>query len=148
LLVQAAKQMVSQGRGGRIINTSRRRGLLGNLRRTMAASSIHALTRIVDGTREQRYHCNALAPNAYTRMTRELPGMKSSSEAEMGPQFMAPLVCYLASDQAANITGQTFGESESLFVYKMLVSEGVNKLSANPWDPEQIGAVIQRAITW
>jgi len=67
----------------------------------------------------------------------------------MGPQFMAPVVCYLASDQAANVTGQTFGVNQNqLFIYKMLVSEGVNKRGLDPWKPEQIGAVIQRTITW
>jgi len=29
-----------------------------------------------------------------------------------------------------------------------MVSEGVNKVGLEPWDPEQIGAVIQRAINW
>jgi NAD(P)-dependent dehydrogenase (short-subunit alcohol dehydrogenase family) len=152
-LQAAARQMVAQGRGGRIINTSSSSGLLGNFGQSnygAAKAGIHALTRIASMELASKgITVNALAPNAYTRMTRELPGMKNYSEAEMGPQFMAPLVCYLASDQAANITGQTFGVNQNqLFVYKMLVSEGVNKLSANPWDPEQIGAVIQRAITW
>ncbi len=152
-LQAAARQMVSQGRGGRIINTSSSSGLLGNFGQSnygAAKAGIHALTRIASMELASKgITVNALAPNAYTRMTRELQGMKNSSEAEMGPQFMAPLVCYLASDQAANITGQTFGVNQNqLFVYKMLVSEGVNKLSANPWDPEQLGAVIQRAITW
>ena len=52
-------------------------------------------------------------------MTKDLPGMSSFTEEEMGPQFMAPVVCYLASDQAANVTGQTFGVNQNqLFVYK------------------------------
>ncbi len=92
---------------------------------------------------------NALTPNAYTRMTRDLPGMAGMSEADMGPQFMAPLVCYLASDAAASITGQTFGVNQNqLYIYKMMVSEGANKLGLEPWDPERIGAVIQRVINW
>ncbi len=152
-LQAAARQMVAQGRGGRIINTSSSSGLLGNFGQAnygAAKAGIHALTRIASMELASKgITVNALAPNAYTRMTRELQGMKHLSEAEMGPQFMAPLVCYLASDQAANITGQTFGANQNqLFIYKMLVSEGVNKLSSQPWDPEQLGAVIQRVITW
>jgi NAD(P)-dependent dehydrogenase (short-subunit alcohol dehydrogenase family) len=152
-LQAAARQMVAQGRGGRIINTSSSSGLLGNFGQSnygAAKAGIHALTRIASMELASKgITVNALAPNAYTRMTRDLPGMAHLSEAEMGPQFMAPLVCYLASDHAANITGQTFGVNQNqLFIYKMLVSEGVNKLSSQPWDPEQLGAVIQRVITW
>jgi len=152
-LQAAARQMVAQGRGGRIINTSSSSGLLGNFGQAnygAAKAGIHALTRIASMELGSKgITVNALAPNAYTRMTRELPGMVHMSEADMGPQFMAPLVCYLASDHAANITGQTFGVNQNqLFVYKMMVSEGVNKVGLEPWDPEQIGAVIQRAINW
>jgi len=152
-LQAAARQMIAQGRGGRIINTSSSSGLLGNFGQAnygAAKAGIHALTRIASMELGSKgITVNALAPNAYTRMTRDLPGMAHMSEADMGPQFMAPLVCYLASDHAANITGQTFGVNQNqLFVYKMMVSEGVNKLGLEPWDPEQIGAVIQRAINW
>ena len=152
-LQAAARQMVSQGRGGRIINTSSSSGLLGNFGQAnygAAKSGIHALTRIASMELASKgITVNALAPNAFTRMTRDLPGMSSFTEAEMGPQFMAPIVCYLASDQAGNITGQTFGANQNqLFIYKMMVSEGVNKRGLDPWSPEEIGAVIQRAIAW
>src|SRR5262245_11927235 len=149
----AARRMKEQGQGGRIINTSSSSGLLGNFGQSnygAAKAGIHALTRIASMELASKgITVNALAPNAWTRMTKELPGMSSFTEAEMGPQFMAPIVCYLASDQAANITGQTFGSNQNqLFIYKMLVSEGVNKRGLDPWNPEQIGQVIQRVITW
>jgi NAD(P)-dependent dehydrogenase (short-subunit alcohol dehydrogenase family) len=152
-LQAAAKQMVAQGRGGRIINTSSSSGLLGNFGQAnygAAKAGIHALTRIASMELASKgITVNALAPNAFTRMTRDLPGMSHYTEEEMGPQFMAPIVCYLASDQAANITGQTFGSNQNqLFIYKMMVSEGVNKRGLEPWNPEQIGQVIQRIITW
>jgi NAD(P)-dependent dehydrogenase (short-subunit alcohol dehydrogenase family) len=152
-LQAGARQMVAQGRGGRIINTSSSSGLLGNFGQAnygAAKAGIHMLTRIASMELASKgITVNAIAPNAYTRMTKDLPGMASYTEEEMGPQFMAPIVVYLASDQAANVTGQTFGVNQNqLFVYKMLVSEGVNKRGLDPWEPEQIGAVIQRAITW
>jgi NAD(P)-dependent dehydrogenase (short-subunit alcohol dehydrogenase family) len=152
-LQAAARFMVAQGRGGRIINTSSSSGLLGNFGQSnygAAKAGIHALTRIASmELAKNGITVNALAPNAYTRMTRDLPGMRGVTEAQMGPQYMAPLVCYLASDKAANITGQTFGVNQNqVFIYKMMVSEGVNKQGEVPWTPEQMGAVIQRAITW
>jgi len=152
-LQAAARYMASQGRGGRIINTSSSSGLLGNFGQSnygAAKAGIHALTRIA--ATELAKHAitvNALAPNAYTRMTRDLPGMAGLSEQSMGPQFMAPLVCYLASDEARNVSGQTFGVNQNqLFVYKMMVSEGVNKPDLIPWDPKDVGAVIGRVINW
>ncbi len=152
-LQAAARQMVAQGRGGRIINTSSSSGLLGNFGQSnygAAKAGIHALTRIASMELASKgITVNALAPNAFTRMTRDLPGMSSYTEEEMGPQFMAPIVCYLASDQASNITGQTFGSNQNqLFIYRMMVSEGINKRGLDPWNPEDIGPLIQRIITW
>ena len=121
-------------------NTSSSSGLLGNFGQAnygAAKAGIHMLTRIASMELASKgITVNAIAPNAYTRMTKDLPGMSSFTEEEMGPQFMAPVVCYLASDQAANVTGQTFGVNQNqLFIYKMLVSEGVNKRGLDPWKP-------------
>ena len=148
----AAKQMIAQGRGGRIINTSSSSGLLGNFGQInygAAKAGIHMVTRIAaQELAKHRITVNALAPNAYTRMTRDLPGMRGNTLEDFGPQFMAPVVCYLASDKAANITGQTFGANvNQLYIYKMMVSEGVNK-NGEPWSPDELGAVIQRVIDW
>jgi len=152
-LQAAARRMKDQGGGGRIINTSSSSGTLGNFGQInygAAKAGIHAVTRIAS-MELSRYGItvNAIAPNAYTRMTRDLPGIAGMSEANYGPQFMAPLVCYLASDAAAHVTGQTFGINVNhLFVYKMMTSQGVDSMAAEPWDPAQIGAVIDRVINW
>ena len=151
-LQAAAKQMIVQGRGGRIINTSSSSGLLGNFGQInygAAKAGIHAVTRIASmELAKHRITVNALAPNAYTRMTRDLPGMRDNTEADFGPQFMAPIVCYLASDKAAHINGQTFGaDVNQLYIYKMMVSQGVNK-KGGPWDPEQLAAMVARVIDW
>jgi NAD(P)-dependent dehydrogenase (short-subunit alcohol dehydrogenase family) len=151
-LQAGARQMIAQGHGGRIINTSSSSGLLGNFGQSnygAAKAGIHALTRIA--SMEFAKHAitvNALTPNAWTRMTRDLPGMRGMSEEDFGPQYMAPLVCFLSSDKAQHITGQTFGVNvNQLYAYKMMVSEGVNK-RGGPWRPDEIGAVIQRVIDW
>lgn len=152
-LQAAARRMKDQGAGGRIINTSSSSGTLGNFGQInygAAKAGIHALTRIAS-MELARYGItvNAIAPNAYTRMTRDLPGISAMNEANYGPQFMAPLVCYLASDEAAHVTGQTFGVNVNhLFVYKMMTSQGVDSMGGEPWDPARIGAVIDRVINW
>jgi NAD(P)-dependent dehydrogenase (short-subunit alcohol dehydrogenase family) len=152
-LQAAARQMKDQGEGGRIINTSSSSGLLGNFGQInygAAKAGIHAVTRIAS-MELGRYGItvNALAPNAYTRMTRDLPGIRERSEEDFGPQFMAPLVCFLASDKAAHITGQTFGVNVNhVFVYKMLTSQGVDPMSSEPWNPAGFEGAIDRIMNW
>jgi NAD(P)-dependent dehydrogenase (short-subunit alcohol dehydrogenase family) len=152
-LQAAARQMKDQGDGGRIINTSSSSGLLGNFGQInygAAKAGIHAVTRIAS-MELSRYGItvNALAPNAYTRMTRDLPGMAGMSEESFGPQFMAPLVCFLASDKAGHITGQTFGANVNhVFIYKMMTSQGANRMASEPWDPAAFEGVIDHIINW
>jgi len=152
-LQAAARRMKDQGSGGRIINTSSSSGTLGNFGQInygAAKAGIHAVTRIASMELARAgITVNAIAPNAYTRMTKDLPGIGAMSEETFGPQFMAPLVCYLASDHSAHVTGQTFGVNVNhLFIYKMMTSQGVDSMSAEPWDPDKIGAIIDRVINW
>jgi NAD(P)-dependent dehydrogenase (short-subunit alcohol dehydrogenase family) len=153
VLQAAARQMKDQGDGGRIINTSSSSGLLGNFGQInygAAKAGIHAITRIAS-MELVRYGItvNALAPNAYTRMTRDLPGIAEMNEDNYGPQYMTPLVCFLASDKAAHITGQTFGVNvNNVFAYKMMTSQGVDRMAGAPWEPEDFEAAIDRIINW
>jgi NAD(P)-dependent dehydrogenase (short-subunit alcohol dehydrogenase family) len=151
----AARRMVEQGRGGRIINTSSSSGLLGHFGQSnygAAKAGIHALTRIAAWElAKHRITVNAISPAALTRMLEAVPGVRDTvTEATFGPQFIAPLVAYLASDAAAAITGQTFGvEGNHLFVYRMMTSHGSTKRgSAEPWTVEEIGAKIDLIMSW
>jgi NAD(P)-dependent dehydrogenase (short-subunit alcohol dehydrogenase family) len=101
---------------GRIINTSSTSGILGNVGQSnygAAKAGIAAFSSIV-AMEMQRYGVtvNAIAPGARTRMTEKTFGdltiPKGSFDA-LAPENIAPLVAYLASDEAAHITGQVFG---------------------------------------
>jgi NAD(P)-dependent dehydrogenase (short-subunit alcohol dehydrogenase family) len=150
----AARVMKAQGRGGRIINTSSSSGLLGNFGQSnygAAKAGIHALTRIAAWElARDRITVNAIAPAALTRMLETIPGVTNKvSEATLGPQFIAPLAAYLASDAAAGITGQTFGiEGSHVFVYRMLTSHGATTPSGEPWTIEEIGRDINQIMNW
>ena len=158
MMQAAARQMKSQGSGGRIINTSSGSGLLGNFGQGnygAAKMGIQALTRI--GAMElarEGITVNAISPIAFTRMTSDLPGNRGldaeERREEAGPQHIAPLVAYLASDRGAEISGETFGVGGTrIFVYKMMCSRGVEKRGSHePWTQDELTGVMSRVINF
>jgi len=116
--IRAVSPLFRQQRHGRIINTSSVAGLnattYGQANYGAAKEGIIGLTRKV--ARDMgRYGvtCNCIRPNAGTRLTLSDEMKKARPEAmarfeEMKPEGIAPLVVWLASDDAANVNGRTF----------------------------------------
>jgi NAD(P)-dependent dehydrogenase (short-subunit alcohol dehydrogenase family) len=99
---------------GRIINTSSEAGLYGNAGQanySAAKAGIAALT-VVLARELERYGVtvNAIAPRARTRMTESTFGDLSVKEGfdVWDPSNVAPVVAWLATDEAASISGQVF----------------------------------------
>ncbi len=111
---------------GRIINTSSPSGIYGNVGQTnygAAKMGIAAFT-IIAAKELARYGVtvNAIAPAALTRMTEGL-GMgqlDEESKEQMSPRHIATVVCWLASPDAAGVTGRVFDVSGRM----LSVSEG------------------------
>ena len=125
-VVKHACILFRQQRSGRIITFSSESGLFGNSGQAnygAAKSGIAGFTKVV--ARDMgRYGvtANAIAPRANTRMIGNIPDSSAELRArsglaplvegehlqELDPGHVAPFVCYLASDYAADINAQTF----------------------------------------
>ncbi len=99
---------------GRIINITSSAGLRGNFGQSnygAAKAGIMGLTRVWAVEMEGRgITVNAVAPAGMTRMTGTIPGLDPDNPPpEMNPELNGPLIAFLASDAAADVTGQAFG---------------------------------------
>ncbi|MGH8705845.1 MAG: SDR family oxidoreductase [Burkholderiales bacterium] len=141
---------------GRIINTSSDSGLLGNPSQSnygAAKAAIAAFSIIVDQElKKYGVTVNAIAPVARTRLTVDAtPATAALMSAKPGegefdvfdPANIAPLVVWLASDDAADVHGQVFrvgGKS----VWTMQPWHSVGKVAGKGrWDPKELGKALK-----
>ena len=129
-VVKHACILFRQQRSGRVITFSSESGLVGNSGQAnygAAKSGIAGFTKVV-AKDMGRYGvtANSIAPRATTRMIAAIPdsaaeirtrggvaslsgdGTDAGNIRDLDPDGIAPFVCYLASDYASNINGQTF----------------------------------------
>jgi NAD(P)-dependent dehydrogenase (short-subunit alcohol dehydrogenase family) len=98
---------------GRIVNTASESGLFGNAGQSnysAAKAGIASMT-IVLARELSRYGvtANCIAPRARTRLTATVAGAEDyMSGPEWDPENIAPTVAFLASDAAADVSGQVF----------------------------------------
>lgn len=119
----AAKHWRNQAKAGeatsgRIINTSSESGLFGNAgQANYAAAKAGIASMTVVMARELAKYAvtvNAIAPRARTRMTETIPGAADFMGAKEGefdawsPDNISPLIGFLATDAASDISGQVF----------------------------------------
>src|SRR5882724_3854939 len=129
----AAKQMVVQGSGGRIVNTTSLSGMLGNFGQSnysAAKAGVYGFTRTASiELQKHRITVNAVAPIAKTRMTEDLPMMQGMDT--LTPDHIAPGALFLASDLCGDRTGHVLAISGGrMYVYKVVESTGKFKESS------------------
>jgi NAD(P)-dependent dehydrogenase (short-subunit alcohol dehydrogenase family) len=162
----AVNRMREQGEGGRILVVSSIAGQRGNFGQTnysAAKAGIAAFARTwAMELAKLNITVNAIVPNALTRMVASIPGMGGIVEAAeagepipdtirkgwgMGvPEDVAPLAVFLASDEAAGITGQCIGmggDKLALWSHPKEVSVAYNN---GRWTPEAVAEAWQTAV--
>ncbi len=141
----AFNHMKERGGGGVIINTSSTSGLNGNFGQSnygAAKAGVAGMTRCM-ALEGQKYgvRCFILAPVALSRMTEDLPGFQDDSfKAKMDPGLVSPLVTFLASDLAKDMTNKTFFVGGGRIAeMKMVTATGVTKTEQGGlWTPQEI----------
>jgi NAD(P)-dependent dehydrogenase (short-subunit alcohol dehydrogenase family) len=130
---------------GRIINTTSTSGLYGNVGQTnygAAKAGIAAFT-IIAARELKRFGVtvNAVSPSAQTRMTEGLRAVTEEQRAMRDPKWVSPVVTYLASELAQDITGRVIQAG----VGRIAVCEGWRRGAEVPQvaDPAEAGRLIR-----
>ena len=145
-----------------IVNTVSSAGLQGNVGQAnygSAKSAIAALT-IITSLEGSRYgvRANAIGPGGATRMAggvlkdveiKEPDAYGDDEFSRLNPQNSAPMVAWLASDEAMHVTGQVFravGTNIAHYEPWKLGASVDNPKGEVKWDPAAIGAQINAQV--
>lgn len=137
-----ARQVVAQGGGGRVVNTTSVSGMLGNFGQanySAAKAGIYGLTRTMSiELQKHRITVNAIAPIAKTRMTEDLPMFQGVDS--LTPEHIAPSALFLASDLCADRTGHVLAVAGArVYAFKVVETPGRFKETANGvWTAQEI----------
>jgi NAD(P)-dependent dehydrogenase (short-subunit alcohol dehydrogenase family) len=137
-----ARQIVAQGGGGRIVNTTSVSGMLGNFGQgnySAAKAGIYGLTRTMSiELQKHRITVNAVAPIAKTRMTEDLPMFQGVDT--LTAEHIAPSALFLGSDLCGDRTGHVLAIAGArVYAFKVVETPGRFKEADNGvWTAQEI----------
>jgi NAD(P)-dependent dehydrogenase (short-subunit alcohol dehydrogenase family) len=126
---------------GRIVNITSSAGLRGNFGQTnygAAKAAIMGMT-FVWALELGRYGItvNAVAPAGLTRMTENLFG-GAEAPPDQNPALNAPLVAFLASEQASYVNGQVLGRTGFAYTIFQTPRQVAEMWNGDGWTPAQV----------
>jgi len=140
---------------GRIINTSSGAGLLGSVGQgnySAAKAGIATLT-LVQAAEMGRYGvtANAIAPAARTRMTEAvfadtMAAPEAGAFDAMAPENVAPLVVWLGSAEAKDVTGRVFEVEGGIIGVADGWHSGPRVDKGDRWDPADVGDAVGKLL--
>ena len=118
-MTRAAAQYFKEQQSGRFINFTSTSGLIGNVGQANYAAAKLGIVGLTKSTALDmaRYNvtANTVAPFAWSRLIGSIPTETDDQKArveklkQLSPAHIAPLVAFLSSDEAADVSGQIFG---------------------------------------
>jgi NAD(P)-dependent dehydrogenase (short-subunit alcohol dehydrogenase family) len=146
-----AAEVMKANEYGRIINITSSAGLRGNFGQTnygAAKAGIMGMT-FVWSMELGRYGItvNAVAPSGATRMTAAL--FERSGQApppEEDPALNAPLLAFLASEQAAHVNGQILGRTEYAYTLFQHPRQIAWMHKGGGWTPAEVAAAFDKGL--
>jgi len=133
-----------QPTGARLINTTSASGIYGNFGQSnygAAKGGIASFT-VIAAKELARYGAtaNAVAPAARTRLTEAV--MPADYEGGFGPEYISPLVAWLASSESGEITGRVFDVVGGRIGVAEAWRLGPEAAKDGGWEAAELGSVI------
>ena len=150
----ALKYMVKQ-KSGRIINITSSAAWMPKMDMnppqaaySAAKAGVMGFTKMLSAEMEEyNITVNALSPKARTSHF-PMPGKVVDGVQIVGPDYVAPLICYLATDDAKDITGQMFfmGSGDIIAFSPPLIGPGdhqhLDKVGTEKWTQEELSDTV------
>ena len=153
---RAAAPHMRQQKSGRIINITSTSGLIGNYGQANYAAAKMGIVGFTKAVALDlgRYGAtaNCIAPFAWTRMIGTIPTETEAQKVRveklkrMAPALIAPLVAFLASAAAQEVTGQIFGvRGKEIILFSQ--PRPIRQIAdLEGWTPQKVAEIIPQAL--